>query len=81
MERVKIFLQLFKLLLSLSGIFVTSYLVNPLLSATDSESESGNTSQVVLIDALCLTATGGLLILCRAFSNQGRRQDFPFGGA
>ena len=68
MERVKTFLQLFKLLLSLSGIFVTSYLVNPLLSATDSESESGNTSQVVLIDALCLTATGGLLILCCAFS-------------
>ena len=67
-ESVKTFLQLFKLLLSLLGIFVTSYLVNPLLSATDSESESDNTSQVVLIDALCLTATGGLLILCRAFS-------------
>ena len=67
-ESVKTFLQLFKLILSLSGIFIASYLVNPFLNATNSASESGSTSQAVLIDALCLTAMGGLLLLCRAIS-------------
>ena len=62
-ENVKTFLQLIKVLVSLAGILVTSYLVQ-IQSFTDSVCSY---SQVILIKALCLTATTGLLILCRAF--------------
>ena len=58
------FLQLLKILLSLSGIFIASYLVNPFLSAFDSASESDSNACVGLMNILCLTAMAGLLILC-----------------
>ena len=69
-ESVKSFLQLFKILLSLSGVFIASYLINPFqkLSATGSASDSENISCVTLVNPLCLTATTGLLILCYIFS-------------
>ena len=63
-ENVKTFLQLLKLLLSLSGILI-ALLVATLIYFQ--ELESFNNSQTVLINALCLTATAGLLFLCRVF--------------
>ena len=57
-ENVKTFLQLFLLLLSLSGILVASSCV------TDSVSESDNYSHLIAL--ITTTATVGLLIFCRA---------------
>ena len=65
-EDVRTFLHLFKLLLSLAGILVSSYFI-----------QSGSTTLIVvtpksnfLISALCHTATVGFLILARVlFSN------------
>ena len=62
-ENVKTFLQLIKVLISLAGILIASYLFQIHIDA-DSVL---NKSQVLLIEALCLTATTGLLILCHVF--------------
>ena len=66
-ENVKTFLQLLKLLLSLSGVLITSYLIRVIIPfrtpRSESMSESYN-SPVDLISFICQTATTGLLILC-----------------
>ena len=65
-ENVKTFLQLLKLLLSLSGILVV-LLVATLLYFQELESFNDSQPICLIIDVLCLTATAGLLILCHAF--------------
>ena len=63
-ENVNTFLQLLKLLLSLSGILVALLVANLLYIQ---ELDYVNYSQTDLINALCSTATIGLLILFHAF--------------
>ena len=63
-EDVRTFLQLLKLLLSLSGILVALLVANLLYIQ---ELDYVNYSQTDLINALCSTATIGLLILFHAF--------------
>ena len=61
-ESVKTFLQLLKLLLSLSGILITSYLIrliSPFRTYSDNEP---------LISNICQTATISILILCHICS-------------
>ena len=60
---MKTFLQLLKLLLSLSGILVAFFVATALHFP---ESEPENTPEGALIDTLCSTAIACLLILCRA---------------
>ena len=64
-ENVKTFLQLIKLLLSLSGILITSHSVQLSLFYIPQHFSHGvsDTTQIILIEALCGTVTIALLIL------------------
>ena len=69
-KNVKTFLQLLKLLLSLSGILIASYSlrINLFQTYSHSRSESYNLQVFLTYTILCIIATTGLLILCHTFS-------------